>query len=213
MIWRLIAVVGAAVLLLPASASAKLITRFLVVGANGRSVSLGAGWRLYEQIRPQGNATVAAPSGSYLLFYPLMESGLPIEPARYYPDSRVACWSWTLARSECVAPTRLPATWPRTRVLTSFRQEPTILASLSHDGVSYTLPSNSSVVIELALLRTRLARPAPRSACPWSLDARWQGPASATRPTSLCLRANGVSAGGRLYPLTPAAADMLHSFS
>jgi len=43
--WRWAAVVVAAALVLfPSAASAKQVTKFLVVGANGRSVSLGSGW-------------------------------------------------------------------------------------------------------------------------------------------------------------------------
>ena len=41
-----------AVLLLPTAASAKEVTKIIVVGANGRSVNLGSGWSLYNQIRP-----------------------------------------------------------------------------------------------------------------------------------------------------------------
>ena len=208
--WRWAAVVVAAALVLfPSAASAKQVTKFLVVGANGRSVSLGSGWSLYQQLHPADAAPAATPSGPYLLFYPLMENGVPIEPARYYPDAQVACWSWTLALNECFVVQQLPATWSRTGVLTSFSAEPTTLKSLSHGVSSYTVPSNGSVAIELALRRTSLARRVPPSGCLWRLTATWQGPASATRPRSLCLRAKGLSARGRLYPISPAIMTML----
>jgi hypothetical protein len=208
--WRWVAVVAAAaVALFPSAASAKQLTKFLVVGANGRSVSLGSGWSLYQQLRPPNAAPAAIPAGRYLLFYPLMENGQPMEPARYYPDAQVACWSWSLALSGCSSVQQLPTTWSRTGVLTSFTAEPTTLKSLSHGGTSYTVPSNGSVAIELALRRTSLARRAPHSGCFWSLTARWQGPASAARPRSLCLRASGLSARGRLYPISPAIMTML----
>ena len=51
MIWRKLAMVIVAVLLLPTAASAKEVTKIIVVGANGRSVNLGSGWSLYNQIR------------------------------------------------------------------------------------------------------------------------------------------------------------------
>jgi hypothetical protein len=209
--WRWIAVVvgAAALVLFPSAASAKQVTKFLVVGANGRSVSLGSGWSLYQQLRPPNAAPAAIPSGPYLLFYPLMENGVPMEPARYYPDAQVACWSWSLALSGCSAVQQLPVTWSRTGVLTSFTAEPTTLKSLSHGVASYTVPSNGSVAIELALRRTSLARRVPPSGCLWRLTARWQGPASATRPRSLCLRAKSLSARGRLYPISPAIMTML----
>ena len=199
------------VMLLPAAASAKQVTKILVVGANGRSVNIGGGWSLYEQLRPQAGVSVATPSGPYILVYPLMENGLPMEPGRYYTGAQVGCWSWSLDRNACFAIGRLPAAWSRTQTLTSFTSEPTTLASLSHRGVRYTVPSNGSVAVELALLRTRTARRAPRTPCAWRVDAEWQGPAAASRSTPLCLRANGVSSGARLYPMSRAVAAMLHS--
>src|SRR6266576_311560 len=190
--WVAVVVVAAALVLFPSAASAKQVTKFLVVGANGRSVSLGSGWSLYQQLRPPNAAPPAMPSGPYLLFYPLMENGVPMEPARYYPNAHVACWSWSLALSGCSTVQQLPATWSRTRVLPSFTAEPTTLKSLSHGGTSYTGPSNASIAIELALLRTSLARPAPHTRCRWGLTASWQGPASTARPRTLCLRTNGL---------------------
>ena len=198
------------VLLLPSTAWAKEVSKIHVVGANGRSVNLGGGWSLYGQIRPPNGTSVPAPSGPYFLVYPLMETGLPMEPARYYPDSRIGCWSWSLALDGCVASEQLPASWSATGSLTTFTAEPTTLKSLSHRGAYYTLPSNASVAVELALLRGRLARPAPASPCHWRLHAGWQGPAAAVRPRSLCLRAKGLAAGGRLYPLPRGVVRWLH---
>lgn len=217
MIWRFspwVLVVALAAMLLPAAASAKDVTRVLVVGANGRTVNLGGGWSLYGHLRPEHGAFVSQPKGPFLLLYPLMEEGLPMEPGRYYPSARVACWAWSATGvSDCFAVTRLPNTWTRTRRLTSFASEQTRLRSLTWKGVHYTVPSNQSVAIELALLRTHAARPAPASPCRWRLHARWQGPAVATRPTSLCLRRNGVSTGGRLYPMPRGVAAMLRTVS
>ena len=207
--WVAVVVVAAPLVLFPSAASAKQVTKFLVVGANGRSVSLGSGWSLYQQLHPADAAPAATPSGPYLLFYPLMENGVPMEPARYYPNAQVACWSWSLALSECSMVQQLPATWSRTGVLTSFTAEPTTLKSLSHGVTSYTVPSNGSVAIELALRRTSLARRVPPSGCLWRLTATWQGPASATRPRSLCVRAKGIWARGRLYPISPAIMTIL----
>jgi hypothetical protein len=207
--WAAVVVVAAALVLFPSAASAKQVTKFLVVGANGRSVSLGSGWSLYQQLRPADAAPAAIPSGPYLLLYPLMENGVPMEPARYYPDAQVACWSWSLALSGCSVLQQLPATWSRTGVLTSFTAEPTTLKSLSHGVASYTVPSNGSVAIELALRRTSLARRVAPPGCLWRLTATWQGPASAIRPRSLCLRAKGLWARGRLYPISPGIMTML----
>lgn len=217
MIWRFsqwVLVVVLAAMLLPAAASAKDVTQVLVVGANGRSVNLGGGWSLYGDLRPEHGMFVSQPKGAYVLLYPLMEEGLPMEPGRYYPSARVACWAWSARGvSDCFAVAHLPDTWTRTRRLTSFASEQTRLRSLRSKGVHYTVPSNQSVAIELALSRTRTARRATASPCRWRLHARWQGPGAATRPTSLCLRRNGVSTGGRLYPMPRGVAAMLRAVS
>ncbi|MFL5960309.1 MAG: hypothetical protein ACJ75G_08615 [Gaiellaceae bacterium] len=213
MVWRWLPVAALVVLLLPAAASAKGVTEVLVVGANGRTVNLGGGWPLYEDLRPQGTF-VQQPTGTYLLLYPLMEAGLPMEPGRYYPSARVACWSWSAKDvSDCFAVARLPDTWTRTSRLTAFASEQPRLRSLRWEDMHYTVPSNTSVAVELALARTHAARAAPASPCGWRLHARWQGPAAATRPTSLCLRRKGLSAGGRLYPMPRGVAAMLHAVS
>jgi hypothetical protein len=217
MIWRFspwVLVVALAAMLLPAAASAKDVTQVLVVGANGRTVNLGSGWSLYGDLRPEHGTFVSQPKGAYLLLYPLMEEGLPMEPGRYYPSAHVACWAWSVKEvSDCFAVAHLPDTWTRTRRLTSFAAEQTRLRSLTWKGAHYTVPSNQSVAIELALLRTHATRRAPASPCPWRLHARWQGPAAATRPISLCLRRNGVSTGGRLYPIPRGVAAMLRTVS
>ena len=212
MIWRWVLVAALVTMLLPAAASAKGVTQVLVVGANGRTVYLGGGWSLYGDLRPQQNTSVAQPNGRYVLLYPLMEKGLPMEPGRYYPSAHVACWAWSPKDlSDCSAVARLPSTWTRTRGLTTFVSEQTTLRSLGWQDMHYTVPSNYSVAIELALLRTHGTRPAPTVPCRWRLHAQWQGPAAASRPSSLCLRRNGVSAGGRLYPMPRGVAAMLHA--
>lgn len=214
MFWRSVLVVVLVVLLLPAAASAKQVTKVLVVGANGRSANLGSGWAVLGDLRPESVANpVSPPHGSYLLVYPLMEEGLPMEPGRYYPRAGVACWSWSSETGDCFRIARSPKTWERTRSLTRFVSEQTRLRSLTHQGTRYPVPSNYSVAIELALLRTRAARPVSALSCTWRLRARWRGPAAATRPTSLCLRGNGVSTGVRLYPMSRGVAAMLRAIS
>lgn len=202
------------VMLLPAAASAKDVTRVLVVGANGRAVNLGGGWSVFDDLQPEHAPFVRRPRGSYLLLYPLMEEGVPMEPGRYYPAARVACWRWSPEDvSDCYAVSSLPKTWSRTRRLTPFASAQTTLRRLTWKGKRYTVPSYASVAIELALSRTQAARRAPSSPCGWRLHARWRGPAASMRPASLRLRRDGVSAGGRLYPLPRAVAAMLRTVS
>jgi hypothetical protein len=214
MFWRSVLVVALVVMLLPGAASAKQVTKVLVVGANGRSANLGAGWSVLDDLRPESIPNpVSPPRGSYLLVYPLMEEGLPMEPGRYYPTAGVACWSWSSEIGDCFRIARLPKTWAQTRSLTWFTSEQTRLRRLTHQGARYNVPSNDSVAIELALLRTQAAQDAPPSPCRWRLRAQWQGPGAASGPTSLCLRSNGVSTGGRLYPMPRGVATMLHTVS
>ena len=112
MIRRWLLVAALVVMVFPTAASAKDITKILVVGANGRSVNLGSGCSLLDDFRPEQAArAVSRPMGTYLLLYPLMEEGLPMEPGRFYPTAGVACWSWSPQASDCFRIARLPKTW------------------------------------------------------------------------------------------------------
>ena len=104
---------------------------------------------------------------------------------------------------------QLPDAWSRTRGLTVFVRPPTTLSALVHEGNRYTVPSNATVAIELAFLRSRSSRAAPQSRCTFALAAEWRGPAASTRPRSLCVSTYGISGGGRLYPLSPTVTAML----
>jgi hypothetical protein len=211
--WVVFGVTALLLLALPSAASAKQVNRIFVVDSTGRSIDLGGGWPLYSQLRPTGAAPAAAPGGSYLLLFPLMERGVPMQPGRYFTDSHVVCWSWALSVEGCVTVEQLPPSWALTRTLAPFAREPTTLRALSHGAGSYTVPSNGTVGIELALSRPSLSRRAPRAACAWRLHAQWQGPAALDRPRSLCLRTRGISSGRVLYPLSRAVVQMLHLVS
>jgi hypothetical protein len=208
---RALATVAFALLLLAPAAWAKEVSRVLVVGADGRSVNVGGGWPLYDALRPASAPLLDPPSGPYLLVYPLMEAGVPMEPGRFYADSGVGCWSWSLAPEGCLASSQLPTSWTATQGLTPFSTEPTTLKSLTHRGNPQIVPSNASVAVELALLRTKIARHLRASRCFWPLRATWQGPAAVARPRSLCLRTGGLSVGNRLYPLSRTVVAMLMS--
>jgi hypothetical protein len=211
--WLVLGATALVLLVVPSAASAKQVTKILVVDSNGRSIDLGGGWSLYQQLRPIGAASPVPADGSYLLLYPVMERGIPMEPGRYFIASDIACWSWTLSMEGC-ASVGVPTLTARTRALAPFTLAPTTLRTLSHAGRRYTVPSNGTVAIELALLRTKLARHLPGArGCRWRLQARWQGPAASLRPTSLCLRIRGISAGRLLYPLTPGVLQMLRLVS
>ena len=72
---------AAAALLLPSGGEAKLITSVIVVGADGGSMTIRGGERLFERLRPTGAAD-ASPGGRYVLVYPMLSEGLPAQPGR-----------------------------------------------------------------------------------------------------------------------------------
>jgi hypothetical protein len=171
----------------------------IVVGADGNSRTVRGGERVFEQLRPS-RAVAAAAHGSYVLVYPMLPEGLPAQPGRYYPDSGAACFSWSGRLGPCARVEKALARRLDALGLAGFAGATTTIAGYSDDGVPQSVPSNVAVALELALNRTRLARPAARpAACPVLYAVRWRGPEAARRPTRLCLSARGLWAGGRMY--------------
>lgn len=144
-----------------------------------------------------------APSGGFVLLYPLMEKGVPARPARFFPDSGVACSSWDrtvlgacgrLADAVAIRLARLPV----------LAGEPTVLRSLIVGQRPGIVESNGAVAIELAFNRPQLSRRAPkRPANCLALRATWTGPQASTRPTRFRSCNAGLWSRGRLYPAGP----------
>jgi hypothetical protein len=184
---------------LVSAASAKEFTKLVVVGAQGKYVELtGPELAPWNAVGPNEQV---APTGSYLLLYPLMEKALPMRPGRYFPDQGIACFSWARAElGECGHVTddvaiRLGAA----RALPRFATEPTILSRFVLNGTSHTITSNGAVALELAFNTWRRAVPAPKPKFCTAATVAWTGPAAASRATSFCVAASGIWSAGRLY--------------
>src|SRR5882762_52747 len=92
------AIVVVATLIATPTASAKILTKVIGIGAGGASVELtGLDWGALRM----GDRDAPA-SGGFVLVYPLMERGVPAQPGRFYPETGAACFSWNRAAvGEC----------------------------------------------------------------------------------------------------------------
>ena len=190
-------------LIAAAPAEAKDIESLVVVGSDGRSLTIRPeravlGVMLYHpasvyNVRPRP----ATPRGGYLRIYPLGDGGMPAIPGRFYPATRALCFGW----NQAVEPLRCGRLAPpqkllaATRRLTAFHGPPTFLALLDPGGTA-----NLFAALELAFDRYALARRSERPAPCLRFTATWRGSRSRHRPAGLCVSRRGVYAGGRLYP-------------
>ena len=192
-------------LLLVPSAGAKGIGHAIFVGADGRAVDVGGG----DMLMRAGKAAGFPRQGGYLLVYPFLRSELPVGTGRYYPATRIACFSvFRVSVSlPCYhAAPYLPAHLGRAAALPRFTKAPTRIVHLVRNGVTQALNPTAAPTFELAFARWRVAQEATApEACPLSYVAHWAGPEAASRPTAFCLAREGVYAGGKLYPVRPQA--------
>jgi hypothetical protein len=204
---KLLAVLAFVALAAASPAHAKDVESIVVVGSDGRSVTIDPepavlAVMLYHpagvyHVRPKP----ARPSGGYVRIYPLGRGGLPAVPGRFYPATRALCFGWNQARAptSCarLAPPR--ALLAATRRVAVFRGRPTVVARLDGGGTV-----NLFTALELAFDRYRAARPARRPAQCLPFVATWHGPRAAYRPARVCVSRGGVYARGRLYAAAPA---------
>jgi hypothetical protein len=202
-------VVSFAVLALIATspAAAKDIESIVVVGSDGRSITIEPerevlGVMLYHPASVYSvPPTPARPRGGYVRLYPLGHRGMPAVPGRFYAATGALCFGWNqaIAPRSCgrlASPRRLLAV---SRRVAPFHRHASVLASLHPGGTA-----NLFAALELAFDRYRSARTARRPARCLPFTAEWYGPRSAIRPTALCVSRRGVYARGRLYPTGPA---------
>jgi hypothetical protein len=193
--------IAAAALLMVPAADAKVLTKIVAIGAGGSYVELrGLDW---SSLRTAPVET--APSEVFVLFYPLMERGLPAEPGRLFPNSGVACFSWdrTVSGSCWRVADGLAA---QLGSLAPVVGEPTVLRSLVVRGSPVRVESNGAVAIELAFNRPQLARPAPKRPVNCvTLRARWVGHEAAARPARFWSCPGGLWSRGKIYPLAKGA--------
>jgi hypothetical protein len=191
-------------MLLVPSAAGKGIGHLVFVGRDGAVVHVLGGDRLMQA----GRAS-PAPKTGYLLVYPLLVSGLPAGTGRYYPAARVVCFS--VFRVTRDLPCYSASAFLRTRLgagsrLPRFTRAPTTIARLMRGAAVQPLNPVAGPTFELALASRSLSRPAAApEPCTLAYTATWKGPDAATRPTQLCLTADGLYANGRVYPVSAAA--------
>jgi len=196
--WAIALAVSVGLLAIPTASAKGQLTKVVGVGRGGVSVTVrGVDWSALR-VAP----VTAVPDGRYVLLYPLMESGVPAEPARYYPTEQVACYSWdrTVA-GECWHVADSLGTGLSSLPLLDGR--PTILTRLVVVHRSRKLESSGAVAIELAFARRDHARAAKKrpKAC-IQMRATWTGADADRRPTRFWSCSAGLWAGKKLYPVT-----------
>jgi hypothetical protein len=191
----------------PADAAAKGVEALVVVGSDGRSITIEPelavlGVMLYHpasvyNVRPRP----ARPRGGYVKLYPLGSRGLPAIPGRFYPLTGALCFSWNeaVAPSACGRLGRPRRLLHAARGLVLFHGRPTMLTLLRPGATA-----NLVAALELAFDRYRASHTARRPSRCLPFVASWRGPQRAQRPSRLCVSPGGVYARGRLYPAGPA---------
>jgi hypothetical protein len=189
----------AASLVAGSAASAKSLQKVVAVGAGGASLELTG----LDENGLYGSPARTAPTGRFVLLYPLMEEDVPAQPGRYYPDLKVACYSWNRhVPGSCYEAKALAGTGLAD--LPTLTKPPALLTRLVIRGLKMPIPSNGVVAVELAFNRPTLAQPSARRprGCT-AARARWSGPQAAARPSRFWTCSTGVWSTGKLYPTGP----------
>jgi hypothetical protein len=204
---RSLVVLGVFVLVTASPAAAKDIESIVVVGSDGRSLTIRPerGVLAVLLYHPASVYAVppqpARPRGGYVKVYPLGSGGLPAIPGRFYPRTRALCFGW----NQAVAPRACGRLGPPRRLLGAsrrlalFRGGATVLAALHPGGTA-----NLFAALELAFDRYRSARRGQRPARCLRFTATWYSEKGTQRLAGLCISRRSVYAGGRLYPTRPA---------
>jgi hypothetical protein len=193
-----------ALLALPLAASAKVLNRAVLIGADGRALEVRGSERDFEGLATDPRARPRPVRGGYLRLFFVGPGEFPANPARYYPVLRCIALDWPTYDTSCrrVNPSLVHGV-RRAHVLPQVRVRPTVLARASYRGTFSELLKNLAGPVELALERVGRATPKPRRC--YALTGVWRGPAAAVRPRRFLLCRAGVYAEGRLYPLEPGA--------
>jgi hypothetical protein len=189
-------------LLVAAPAPAKTLNRAVLVGSDGSWVRIAGSAVDFEYLARDPASKPRRTKGGYVRLYFVGPGDFPANRARYYPGQRCIALDWPSYESSCVAVNPdLTSLFRRSHRLARFTERPTILARLRYTSSSGASPGLAGLTgsVELALLRTGVARSAP-AGC-YTLTGTWKGPAAADRPRRLLLCRTGVHADGRLHPL------------
>jgi hypothetical protein len=195
-------------LLLAAPAPAKTLNRAVLVGSDGAWVRVAGAAVDFGNLARDPASKPQRATGGYVRLYFVGPGDFPANRARYYPGRRCIALDWPTYQRSCVAVNpKLTSLFRRSHRLARFTERPTFLARLRYSSSSGSSPGLAALTgsVELALLRTGVARSAP-AGC-YALVGTWQGPAAADRPRRLLLCRAGVYASGRLHPLSRGAWD------
>jgi len=197
-----LALLTALALIVPASAPAKGFTRVVLVASDGRWVEVRAKESEIDGLLSRRGPVVRI-RGGYLRLFFVGPGDFPANPARYYPLQRCVALDWPAYETSCgrVSPA-LVRLLRSARTLSRIRNRPTVLARVTYHGTFPGLLKTAAALktpLEMALDRIGRAAPQPRRC--YALTGRWRGPAAALRPRRFLLCAQGVYAGGHLYPL------------
>jgi hypothetical protein len=194
-------VIALAFLSVPAATAGGPFQQIVGVGADGTShvISLQPTGARSEAVL-RGRA-VAVPGGGYVRVYPSI-GGLPGDPGRYYPASRVLCLYWREPHSGCfrlgTAGVRLLAPLAQ---LPLRRLAPTAPVEVRYRSRPLRYANgNIFAALELALERTPVRRSAPPPNAV-RLAVSWRGPFASRMPRALSLTPIGVYTSHKLYAL------------
>lgn len=195
----LVLVVGVGMMVAAESAAAKGFTEVVFVGANGnRTYVQGTEAEISTLLNERRD--VLRPRGGYLDVFFVGPNHFPANPARYFPDVRCMALDWPEPGGECRrvgSRFGLMLLFIANRKLAQLREPPTRLIEVRHRGRDVRAIGGS---IRLAFSGRSYRVDSRRQSC-YRISARWQGPEAAARPERFELCADGVLAGGKLYPL------------
>lgn len=191
-----------------APASAKSLNRAVLVGSDGTWMRVQGSVVDFDNLARDPASKPQRTKGGYVRLYFVGPGEFPANRARYYPRQRCIALDWPTYQRSCVAvKPKLFHLFGRSHRFARFTERPTVLSRLRYTSSSSASPGLTGPAlagsVELALLRTGVAMPAPASC--YELAGSWEGPAAEQRPRRLSLCRNGVYADGRLHPLNRVA--------
>lgn len=159
--------------------------------------------RIFRTVMELRLQLVAPPAEPYVLVYPLMGSGVPARPGRWYPRSGTLCTGWRSGIEAGCAPAPSLRGFLGSGIATGvFRAAPVRALSLQREGSALLPFGNEATALKLALNQHGTAAAAPADCV--AFTARWT---SASWPAAFCVSpAGGLYARGRAYPLPPLTA-------
>jgi hypothetical protein len=197
-----------AAVVVPARGTSRELVRAALVGGRGQVANVSANpgvlesfFKLNSRYNNFQAPRAGTPRGGFVLLYLLDRTGMPAVPARYFPLTGAACFSWDLSGSpnSCIeANAALRKLLAPARALPTLTL-PTVLTRLRFRDGGDVIQTPLRAAAELAFAKRGVTtKPAGRGCR--SLRASWSGPSAASRPRSFCLSPSGFIAGRLVFP-------------